>query len=191
MARGRRHGYDRASIREPLASLFYDVRHRVSRELHAVTRNRMLSGLSLDYAPQGAPDYGLERARFAAPAEPYAVLLHATARESKQWPQANWIALGQALNARGLEVVLPWGTPTERARSERIAAALARVRVPERAPLDKVAGLIAGAQLVVGVDTGLMHLAAALSRAAGRDLLRQPPRPHRPGRHRPAHRAGR
>ena len=163
VARGRRHGYDRASIREPLASPFYDVRHRVSRELHAVTRNRMLSGLSLDYAPQGAPDYGLARARFAAPAAPYAVLLHATARESKQWPQANWIALGQALNARGLEVVLPWGTPTERARSERIAAALARVRVPERAPLDKVAGLIAGAQLVVGVDTGLMHLAAALS----------------------------
>ncbi len=163
VARGRRHGYDRASIREPLASPFYDVRHRVSRELHAVTRNRMLSGLSLDYAPQGAPDYGLARARVAAPAAPYAVLLHATARESKQWPQANWIALGQALNARGLEVVLPWGTPTERARSERIAAALARVRVPERAPLDKVAGLIAGAQLVVGVDTGLMHLAAALS----------------------------
>ena len=163
VARGRRHGYDRASIREPLASPFYDLRHRVSRELHAVTRNRMLSALALDYAPQGAPDYGLARARFAAPAEPYAVLLHATARESKQWPQANWIALGQALNARGLEVVLPWGTPTERARSERIAAALARVRVPERAPLDKVAGLIAGAQLVIGVDTGLMHLAAALS----------------------------
>ncbi len=163
LARGRRHGYDRASIREPAASPFYDVRHHVSRELHAVTRNRMLSGLALDYAPQGAPDYGLERARFAAPAEPYAVLLHATARESKQWPEANWIALGQALNARGLEAVLPWGTQAERARSERIAAALSRARVPERAPLDQVAGLIAGAQLVVGVDTGLMHLAAALA----------------------------
>ena len=35
-------------------------------------------------------------------------------------------------------------------------------RVPERAPLDAVARLIAGASFVVGVDTGLMHLAAAL-----------------------------
>jgi heptosyltransferase-1 len=36
-------------------------------------------------------------------------------------------------------------------------------RVPDRAPLDQVAKLIAGAQYVVGVDTGLLHLAAALS----------------------------
>ena len=162
MARGRRHGYDRSSIREPAASMFYDVRHRVSRDLHAVTRNRMLSGLSLGYAPQGAPDYGLDRARFAKPAERYAVLLHATARASKQWPEANWIALGQTLAERGLDLVLPWGNEAERARSERIAKALPRARVPERAPLDEVAGLIAGAQFVVGVDTGLMHLAAAL-----------------------------
>ena len=34
--------------------------------------------------------------------------------------------------------------------------------MPERAPLDAVARLIAGAQFVVGVDTGLLHLAAAL-----------------------------
>jgi heptosyltransferase-1 len=90
------------------------------------------------------------------------VLLHATARASKQWPEANWVALGKALSARGLEPVLPWGGDAERVRSERIAAQIANARVPERAPLDRVAGLIAGARLVVGVDTGLMHLAAAL-----------------------------
>jgi heptosyltransferase-1 len=161
-ARGRRHGYDRDSIREPVASMFYDVRHHVSRELHAVTRNRILSGLALDYVPQGAPDYGLDRARFAKPETRYAVLLHATARASKQWPQANWISLGEGLSQRGLDLVLPWGTAEERARSESMAAALPRARVLERAPLDSVASLIAGAQLVVGVDTGLMHLAAAL-----------------------------
>ncbi len=64
LAHGRRHGYDVASIREPLAAMFYDVRHRVSRDLHAVERNRILSGLALGYAPQGAPDFGLARARF-------------------------------------------------------------------------------------------------------------------------------
>lgn len=162
MARGRRHGYDRQSIREPMASALYDVRHRVSRDLHAITRNRILSGLALGYRPQGAPDFGLSRARFAAADQSYAVLLHATARESKQWPEQNWIALGHALTERGLDLLLPWGTEAERLRSERIAAALPHARVPPRAPLDEVAGLIAAAQLVVGVDTGLMHLAAAL-----------------------------
>jgi heptosyltransferase-1 len=160
LAHGRRHGYDAASIREPLAAPFYDVRHHVSRALHAVERNRILSGLALGYTPQGAPDFGLDRACFGAPAERYAVLLHATARPDKQWPEAHWIALGKALG--DLSLILPWGTEDERARSERIAAALPRARVPERAPLDAVARLIAGAQFVVGVDTGLMHLAAAL-----------------------------
>jgi heptosyltransferase-1 len=163
IAHGRRHGYDASSIREPLAAMFYDVRHRVSRDLHAVERNRQLSGLSLDYKPQGAPDFGLDRANLRGPGERYAVLLHATARPDKQWPEANWIALGKALAGQGIELVLPWGTEIERARSERIAAALPRARVPERAPLDAVARLIAGAQFVVGVDTGLLHLAAALS----------------------------
>lgn len=162
LAQGRRHGYDASSIREPLAAPFYDVRHRVSLSLHAVERNRILSGLALGYAPEGAPDFGLDRERFASTAERYAVLLHATARPGKQWPEANWIALGQALSGQGIELVLPWGTDAERARSESIAAALLRARVPERSPLDVVARLIAGAQFVVGVDTGLLHLAAAL-----------------------------
>jgi heptosyltransferase-1 len=162
LAHGRRHGYDASSIREPLAAMFYDVRHRVSRDLHAVERNRILSGLALGYTPQGAPDFGLERARFPSSGERYAVLLHATARPEKQWPEAHWIALGQALGGAGVDLVLPWGTEAERARSTRIAAALPRARVGERAPLDTVARLIASAQFVVGVDTGLLHLAAAL-----------------------------
>ena len=162
LAQGTRHGYDARSIKEPLAAAFYDIRHSVSRELHAVVRNRILTGLALGYAPQGAPDFGLDRAKLVSKGARYAVLLHATARRDKEWPEANWVALGNALARNGVDVVLPWGTPAERARSEHIAAGVPRARVPERAPLDKVAGLIAGAQFVVGVDTGLMHLAAAL-----------------------------
>lgn len=162
LAHGRRHGYDSRSIREPLASVLYDVRYDVSYALHAVERNRTISGLVLGYKPAGVPDFGLDRARLAREDARYAVLLHATARENKQWPAANWIALGQSIADTGITPILPWGTPAERARSETIAAALPIARVPERAPLDAVARLIAGAQFVVGVDTGLMHLAAAL-----------------------------
>jgi heptosyltransferase-1 len=160
-ARGRRHGYDPSSIREPLASAFYDERYSVSRDLHAVERNRLLSGLALGYSPHGAPDFGLDRARFSGTDSRYALLLHATARPEKLWPEEHWIALGRRLG-RNSELRLPWGTDLERARSERIAAALPGARVEERRPLDQIAALIAGAQFVVGVDTGLLHLAAAL-----------------------------
>ena len=160
-ARGRRYGYDSSSIREPLASAFYDERYRVSRDLHAVERNRILSGLALGYSPRGVPDFGLDRARFSGAASRYGLLLHATARREKLWPEEHWTALGKGL-ARNVELRLPWGTDLERARSERIAAAVPGARVEQRKPLDQVAALIAGAQFVVGVDTGLLHLAAAL-----------------------------
>ncbi len=162
-ARGTRHGYDRNSIKERSACIFYNVRHAVSRELHAIERNRRLTALALGYSPGGALDYGLDRAKLKAPsAKLYAVFVHATAQPKKHWPEERWIETGRALHGRGLEIVLPWGSDDERAVAERIAASVPGARVPDKAPLDAMARLIAGASLVVGVDTGLLHLAAAL-----------------------------
>jgi heptosyltransferase I len=162
LARGERHGYDAESIRERWASRFYDMRHGVDRGLHAIERNRRLAGLALGYVPEGQPDYGLDRSRLvAASRRPYALLLHATARREKQWPEPRWIELGTAL-AGSYELIVPWGTPAERERSLRLASLLPGAKVPERQPLDAIARLIAGATFVVGVDTGLLHLAAAL-----------------------------
>jgi len=164
IARGRRHGYDRRSIREPLACPFYDVRHRVSRAWHAVARNRALTGEALGYVPDGEVDFGLDPRTLAAPpAAPYGILLHATARRSKEWPEERWIALGHRLAVRGIELQLPWGNEAERLRGQRIAAAIPGARIVDRQPLDAVARRIAGAQVVIGVDTGLLHLAAALT----------------------------
>ena len=87
-AHGRRHGYDRPSIREPMASYFYDVHHRVDRNLHAVERNRILCGLALGYRPQGSPDFGLDRRRFAADTSRYAVMLHVVGLSD---PTVQWL----------------------------------------------------------------------------------------------------
>jgi heptosyltransferase-1 len=162
-ARGVRHGYDTASIREPLASLFYDVRHRVEWRCHAIPRNRMLTGRALGYEPQAQFEFGLDRASIAGSAHnDYAVLIHGTARVDKEWPQSHWLTLARALVDRGFNVMLPWGSAAERRRSDEIVATLGCGEVPERRPLDEVAALIAGASVVVGVDTGLLHVAAAL-----------------------------
>ena len=158
-ARGRSHGMDRASAREPLAAAFYDVRHPVPRELHAVERNRQLTAAALDYTVQAAPDYGLGGAGQASAEAPYAVLLTMTSRDDKLWAEEHWIEAARKL---GLPVVLPWGSPVERIRAERIAAALEQSRVPPFMSLEQLARLLARAQAVLGVDTGLTHLAAAL-----------------------------
>jgi len=162
LAQGERHGYDRDSIRERLAARSYDVRHTVSRDLHAVTRNRALTALALGYTVEGPPDYGFDRAALAVvPPKPYAILLHATAEPRKEWPEENWVALGRAIEQR-VDLLLPWGSEPERQRAERLASQLKHARVPIRRQLDDMARMIAGASFVVGVDTGLLHLAAAL-----------------------------
>lgn len=162
MASGERHGYDASSIRESVASFFYDVKHKVARDQHAVMRNRMLTGLSLGYTPEATIDYGLKKPDSLSDAR-YAVLLHGTSRASKEWREVDWIGIGKWLRGQGIDVLLPWGSERERLRCERLAAAIPGSRILERQPLDATAKIIANASLVIGVDTGLLHLAAAYS----------------------------
>ena len=160
LSRGTRHGMDGASAREPLAARFYDRTHYVARGLHAVERNRRLTAAALGIHPQPSVDYGLRPG--AAPdgklPASYSVLLTMTSRADKLWPEARWIELGHAL---GAPAVLPWGSEEERARAERISRAIGGTVLPRKS-LDELARLFAAARAVVGLDTGLTHLAAAL-----------------------------
>lgn len=163
-ATGRKHGLDRASVREPFAARFYGTRHAVPRGLHAVERNRRLAAAALGYTAEGACDYGL-RIEGDAPIgvrAPFALLLTMTSRADKLWPEENWRTLGAGLAARGIQCVLPWGSEEERHRCARIAPAIGGALVPRWMTLAEIARLMRDARCVAGVDTGLAHLAAAL-----------------------------
>ncbi len=165
-ASGTCHGYAGASAREPLAARFYDVVHVVPRDLHAVVRNRRLAALALGYELPAALDYGIAVPAGVGPVESrsYCVLLHATSRADKLWPEQRWERLAGELARQGCVSILPWGDFAERARSERIARTLPAAVVPPALGILAIAGLLAGARAVIGVDTGLTHLAAALGR---------------------------
>ncbi|MFP3505677.1 lipopolysaccharide heptosyltransferase I [Burkholderia sp. SIMBA_062] len=155
---------------------FYRQRVPIAPRTHVVERSRQLVAAALgDPAPTPADpvDFGLDtRAAALAVAAlglnlpvPYVVFVHATSRADKQWPDAAWIELGQALVRRGASLVLPWGNDAERATSERLAKEFgAAAIVPPKLSLPAVVGLIDGAAATVGVDTGLVHIAAALKR---------------------------
>lgn len=160
LARGPRYGLDWKSSREPL-SLFYDRTIRIPRAQHAVERNRSLAAQALEYALPARTEYGIGAAASARVGN-YAVLVHATSAASKLWPEERWVTLGQELASEGLTSVLPWGNDQERLRADRIAAGIPRAEVPQRMPLSEAASLLAGARVVVGLDTGLTHLAGAL-----------------------------
>jgi heptosyltransferase-1 len=159
-------GFDRRSAREPLATLWYDVRFRVDRTLHAVERNRRLVAAALGYAPAGAPVFDIAPAAgereepFANPV-PYVVLLTNASRASKLWPEGGWRRVIDRLARFGLSVRLFWGSEAERVATTARAGGTAALVMP-RASIASIAASLAGARLVVGLDTGLTHLAAAL-----------------------------
>jgi heptosyltransferase-1 len=164
-AHGIKCGHAADSAREPLAARFYERVFSIPKQLHAVTRNRLLAAAALGYRSDDRLDFGIQSPAVAGeglPPRPFVVLLTATSRDDKLWPEANWLALGRRLQANGFSLVLPGGSAPERQRAERLAAALPGALAAPPMTLDELAGLIGQASAVVGVDTGLTHLAVAL-----------------------------
>ena len=167
MARGVLVGGDGKSIREPLASWFYRHRLPVARSRHVVDRCRAIAAGTLGYTADTPPEYGIAASPLVAewlPAVPYCVLMHAASRPEKLWQESHWIDLGLFLKQNGLVAVLPWGSDDERRRSQRLAQFLPGAVVPPLMDLATAARFLAGSALVVGLDTGFTHFAAALGR---------------------------
>lgn len=165
LSQGKKHGYDKNSAREPLASYFYDTTHQVSRAEHAVARNRTLAALALGYPiPSGLPNYGITVAMQSQLAlkTPYIVGLHGTSRDSKLWPIEHWVALGKKLTELQIGLILPWASEAELKRAELIASALSNATVLPKLTITQLANVIGQAKATIGVDTGLSHLATAL-----------------------------
>ena len=163
--RGLRHGLDWKSSREPLR-IFYDRTYQVPWGQHAVERNRSLAAQALGYPVSTPANYGANaptRTLPWLPAARYAVLLHATSAAPKLWPESHWRDVSNYLFLKNIISVLPWGNATERLRSERLAAAMTDAVVPPALDLNDMAALLAKARVVIGVDTGLAHLAVALN----------------------------
>lgn len=93
----------------------------------------------------------------------YAVLAPFTTRPQKHWTERAWSELACRLREeRGLTPLL-LGGPGDRAAGERIAAVSgsAARNLAGRTDIATAAALVAGARLVVGVDTGLTHMGVA------------------------------
>jgi heptosyltransferase-1 len=134
-----------------------------NRRIHAVDRSRVLCAHALGYAPQGGERFGLQA--HASPAQAEVAFVHGTSRADKLWPEAQWIALGRRLIARGFAIGLPHGSDEERERAARIAQALGpQAQVWPRLSLGELADRLAACQGVIGVDSGLSHIATALDR---------------------------
>lgn len=167
---------------EPLARFFYTQAVQVPKQCHAVDRARWVMCSAMDWPlikrenepPQfyslefvkHLPLLPLEGLSSAAndPIAPYVVCFHSTARAAKRWANDSWIDLGKLLAKEGYRLVLPWGSASEKQVSELIASHIPGAIVPRAISIEEAYSLIAHAALIIGVDTGLTHVAAVLGK---------------------------
>jgi heptosyltransferase-1 len=149
-----------------------DVAIAVEPHIHALRRSRELAARALGYKPAAVIRFGLKVP--AAPARGSGnfskgriAFVHGTSRADKEWPLSHWVALGQRLHTAGYQLVLPHGNAAELATSQAIAEALngtaadSAVVLPLLA-LDALTEELAQCAGVIGVDSGVSHIAVAL-----------------------------
>lgn len=164
LARGFRHGFSHTVAREPWAAFAYAQGHAIARRQHAIDRQRQLFAAVFGYRLPHDQKSGIERigpANLSQASTKLVPLLHGTTWQTKHWPVSMWRALARDIQAAGYEPVVTWGNDEERQRAEMIAQHDIAQVLP-RMPLAELAHLLSTAAVVVGVDSGLCHLSAAL-----------------------------
>ncbi|SAK47120.1 lipopolysaccharide heptosyltransferase I [Caballeronia ptereochthonis] len=170
IARGkRRFGYLNQDLGERGAAFAYNARFGPRPHTDAWRGMRVSVAEALGYEFDETPDYNVRLPALARSLDiprgaPIAMLFHATSADVKKWPKEHWGEVGRWLVARGYSIALPWGTEGERGEAQAIAALVPGAMVLPKLTVEECAHWIEASQLVVGTDTGLVHLAHALQR---------------------------
>ncbi len=163
-------GLARPWRRERLAGFTYTetVRGAPSGTHVAATNLELVRAVGGDPPALTPPDgsWLLGRARAletadVSPKHPYAVVLPGAGGAHKVLAETTLAAVSRELAGSGLEVVVAWG-PGEIDRARRVAEG-AGVRLAPPTTILELSVLLGGAALVIGGDTGPVHLAASFS----------------------------
>lgn len=148
---------------EPPTRWVADRAIRIEPHIHVVDRSRVLCAQALGYALQGPPVFGLQ-AHGVPLVRPTVALVHGTSRDDKLWPEDHWVMLGQRLTAAGFALAMPQGSAVEAARAQRLAERIGPDAVDcwPMMSLDALTDRLGACAGVIGVDSGLSHLAVAL-----------------------------
>ena len=83
--------------------------------------------------------------------------------QTKQLPASTWQDVARGIASRSWMPVYSWGNEAEHEMAEHLTKNSEAILLPERLNMSALCGLLAAARATVGADTGVLHLAAALS----------------------------
>jgi heptosyltransferase-1 len=152
---------------EGISRIFHDISIKVDIHTHAVLRGRLVAAAGCGYTVNSPASFGLSTIDLQPswmPDSSYIVFFHGTAGASKKWPTNHWIETARNLQVKEWPILLPWGNEEEKAEAETIAEKSSRAIVLPKLSMQEAIVLAQRASLVIGVDTGLTHIAAAYER---------------------------
>jgi heptosyltransferase I len=155
---------------EITSRLFHTLSVPVEKQMHAVMRGRFVAARALGYVDKldtMPTDFGLAAPNLQPdwlPDQDYVVFFYGTAGARKKWPAHDWITLGKYINQLNYPILLAWGNRTEQLEAEQLAAHSNNMQVLPKLSMMEAIVLAQHAKLIVGVDTGLTHIAAAFYR---------------------------
>lgn len=164
-------GFDFNSCREPLASIFYQHKVAIDKNLHAIFRTRQLFAKSLNYDISEMKDinFGIDRHNFSKLHElsikdinNYIVFLHGTTWETKRWNLEYWQKLANLIAKKNISIVVMTSNSEEYLFASQLIAK-ANITILNNLTIEQVASVLSNAIVTIAVDTGLAHLAGALN----------------------------
>lgn len=147
-----RYGFDRDAIREKPAARFINRHVPVDQSRHVVEWNMQLAS-AVARRELSMPDLDFSRFADGPRFAKRIVVLPGAGKPNKIWPPERY---GEVIRRLGVPAITVWG-PNERELAERTGLELA-----PPTNLRELTAVLRDAALVVGGDTGPLHLAAAL-----------------------------
>jgi len=154
-------GFDKNSIRESVASIFYTKQISIGYEKNAIDRNMMVlcSSLDIPYTKEdilNKKPFLYYKSNIFKTLDYEVVFVVGASRENKIYPKESFVKLANLLEKK---VLVVWGNDDEFQNATYIAKYATNTQIAPKGDLDDLKSIIANAKLVVGGDTGPTHIA--------------------------------
>jgi len=153
-------GFDKNSIRESIASLFYTKTFKIDYNKNVILRNLELTCRALEI---DMPDISTKKAFLhfnnTSDIRPKLLIIVGSSWESKIYPKQRFIEI---INALEINTYISWGNEKEYS-SALFIQKHTNAKVLEKLNLDELKCIITNSALVIGSDSGPTHMAWALN----------------------------
>lgn len=163
-------GFDKNSIRESIASWFYGekvsspyAKNIVLRNLDLINKSLPVQILAADILQKKPFLYNRNSQQFfcLSTTQKNILLIIGASFACKKYPVENYVKLTQQLEAN---FVVLWGSNAEHQQAKKMAKLSPKIKISPQLSLNELKDLITQVDLVIGGDTGPVHMAWALNK---------------------------